>query len=143
VSLSNLFDFLMNSRIKRKGISERSHGSIVAAPKNVNLCKQRTSHLHRKWFLSSTSFPHKSQVGSAISPILCKCPLRMECPVTSDILFRELCSLFILEFFRKVNECLGTKPHSKKTANFTSLLQINQPIKDYLLIWWHTLINTT
>jgi hypothetical protein len=64
---------LMSSRFKKK------------EPRYLCLSDAKASHSHKICTEVSSSVPHFLQVGSALSPITCRCVLRVLCPVSRPI----------------------------------------------------------
>ena len=60
-------------------------GSKKKEPRYVCLSEAKASHSHKMWTEVSSSIPHFLQVGLLHSPIICKCLLKVLCPVTRPI----------------------------------------------------------
>ena len=59
-----------------------SSGSKKKEPRYVYLSKAKASHSHRTWTEVSSSVPHFLQGGLLLSPIICRCLLKVLCPVS-------------------------------------------------------------
>jgi hypothetical protein len=64
---------LISSRSKKK------------EPRYACLSEAKTSHSHKMWTEVSSSVPHFLQMGSLHSPMICKCLLKVLCPVSRPI----------------------------------------------------------
>jgi len=62
-----------------------SSGSKKKEPRYLCLSEAKTSHSHKICTEVSSSVPHFLQVGSLLSPITCRCLLRVLCPVSRPI----------------------------------------------------------
>jgi len=62
-----------------------SSGSKKKAPRYVYLSEAKASHLHRTWTEVTSSVPHFLQMGLLLSPIICRCFLKVLCPVSRPI----------------------------------------------------------
>jgi hypothetical protein len=62
-----------------------SSGFKKNEPRYLRLSEARASHSHRTCTEVSSSVPHFLQVGSLLSPITCRCLLRVLCPVSRPI----------------------------------------------------------
>jgi hypothetical protein len=62
-----------------------SSGFKKKEPRYLCLSEARASHSHKTCTEVSSSVTHFVQVGSAISPITCRCLLRVLCPVSRSI----------------------------------------------------------
>jgi len=62
-----------------------SSGSKKKEPRYVCLSETKASHSHKTWTEVSSSLPHFLQMGSLLSPIICRCLLRVLCPVSRPI----------------------------------------------------------
>jgi len=61
-----------------------SSGSKKKEPRYVYLSKAKASHSHRMWTEVSSSLPHFLQMG-LLSPIICRCLLKVLCPVSRPV----------------------------------------------------------
>jgi hypothetical protein len=64
---------MMSSRSKKK------------EPRYVYLSEAKASHSHKMWTEVCSSVPHFLQMGLLLSPILCRCLLKVLCPVSRPI----------------------------------------------------------
>jgi hypothetical protein len=62
-----------------------SSGSKKKEPRYACLSEARASHSHKMWNEVSSSVPHFLQVRSLHSPMICKCLLKVLCPVSRPI----------------------------------------------------------
>jgi len=62
-----------------------SSGSKKKEPRYVCLSEAKTSHSHKMRTEVSSSVPHFLQLGLSLSPITCRCLLRVLCPVSRPI----------------------------------------------------------
>ena len=62
-----------------------SSGSKKKEPRYLCLSEAKASHLHKICTEVSSSVPHFLQVGLLLSPIICRCLLRVLCPVSRPI----------------------------------------------------------
>jgi hypothetical protein len=62
-----------------------SSGFKKKEPRYLCLSEARASHSHKTCTKVSSSVPHFLQVGSLLSPITCRCLLRVLCPVSRPI----------------------------------------------------------
>jgi hypothetical protein len=62
-----------------------SSGFKKKEPRYLCLSEARASHSHKICTEVSSSVPHFLQVGSLLSPITCRCLLRVLCPVSRPI----------------------------------------------------------
>jgi hypothetical protein len=62
-----------------------SSGSKQKEPRYVYLREAKASHSHRMWTEVSSSVPHFLQVGLLLCPIICRCLLKVLCPVSRPI----------------------------------------------------------
>jgi len=62
-----------------------SSGSKKKKPRYVCMSEAKASHSHKMWTEVSSSISHFLQIGLLPSPIICKCLLKMLCPVSWPI----------------------------------------------------------
>jgi len=62
-----------------------SSGSKKKKPRYVCLSEAKASHSHQMWTEVSSSVPHFLQVGLSHIPIICRCLLKVLCPVSRPI----------------------------------------------------------
>jgi hypothetical protein len=62
-----------------------SSGSKKKEPRYACLNEAKASHSHKMWTEVSFSVPHFLQMGSLRNPIICKCLLKVLCPVSRPI----------------------------------------------------------
>jgi len=62
-----------------------SSGSKKKESRYVYLSEAKASHLHRTWTEVSFSVPHFLQMGLLLSPIICRCLLKVLCPASRPI----------------------------------------------------------
>jgi hypothetical protein len=62
-----------------------SSGSKKKEPRYVYLSEAKASHSHRMWTEVSSSLPHFLQMGLLLSPIMCRCLLKVLCPVSRPV----------------------------------------------------------
>ena len=62
-----------------------SSGSIKKEPRQACLSEARASHSHKMWTEVSSSGSHFLPMGSLHSPMICKCLLKVLCPVSRPI----------------------------------------------------------
>ena len=65
--------------------SRMSSGSKKKEPRQACLSEAKTSHSHKMWTEVSSSVPNFLQMGSLHSPMICKCLLKVLCPVSRPI----------------------------------------------------------
>ena len=62
-----------------------SLGSKKKEPRYVYRSEAKASHAHKMWTEVSSSVPHFLQMELLLSPILCRCLLKVLCPVSRPI----------------------------------------------------------
>jgi hypothetical protein len=62
-----------------------SSGSKKKEPRYVCLSEAKASHSHKMWTEDSSPLPHFLQMGLSHSPIICRCLLKVLCPVSRPI----------------------------------------------------------
>jgi len=62
-----------------------SSGSKKKEPRCACLSEAKASHSHKMWTEVSSSVPHFLKMGSLNNPMICKCLLKVLCPVSRPI----------------------------------------------------------
>jgi hypothetical protein len=68
-----------------------THSTLISSwskkkePRYVCLSEAKASHSHKMWTEVSSSVPHFLQMGLSLSPIICRCLLKVLCPVSRPV----------------------------------------------------------
>jgi hypothetical protein len=65
--------------------SHMSSGPKKKEPREACLSEVKASHSHKMWTEVSSSVPHFLHMGSLHSPMICKCLLKVLCPVSRPV----------------------------------------------------------
>jgi len=104
-----------------------SSGSKKKEPKYVYLSEAKASHSHRMWTEVSSSVPHFLQMVLLLSPIICRCLLKVLCPVSRPI--TTLACVLLKDSNRVHVTRLGPKINSRRWRWTETTVQVTSEVQ--------------